>query len=403
MAGLPVVIVDSGGLPVTISETDLGSFPMEVAVNGFGIAVTIVASGGLPVTGIGSGPIIVLSSQTIAEDASLNDVIGTISLGGIVEDNWLDPITYTITADPDAKFDIDGDDLIVDDTLDFEDAESHSVTIQADNGTDDPITRTFAIIITNVIDDTNPDAFNLGGPVTDADLGGIYTTDEIEFAGMDGPGTLVMTGTMTDQQYRINGGTWTNYTVPFSVEVGEIAEFRGMASELEGTSATIIVTVGTTTDTFTVTTAEGIAELDTPTLDLQAASDDGASDTDNETTITTPSFDAVFPSGLLEDDHILVENNSVEVDDHTVTAGEAGGSTISLGLAALSVGEHSIRLKHTRGADESNWSTPLVVTIVSSGSGGSPIGLLLTLTYASGGSSTAGVPVGMLLVLTKAA
>lgn len=38
-----------------------------------------------------------------------------------------------------------------------------------------------------------------------------------------------------------------------------------------------------------------------------------------------------------------------------------------------------------------------------SGAGGSPIGLLLALTYASGGApSTAGEPIGLLFLLTKA-
>lgn len=48
--GLPVVIVASGGLPVTEVANAKGA-PVEVATNGFGIPVTLVASGGLPITG----------------------------------------------------------------------------------------------------------------------------------------------------------------------------------------------------------------------------------------------------------------------------------------------------------------------------------------------------------------
>jgi hypothetical protein len=44
----PVVIVASGGLPVTLATNGLG-LPYEEATNGFGVAVTFVASGGLPV------------------------------------------------------------------------------------------------------------------------------------------------------------------------------------------------------------------------------------------------------------------------------------------------------------------------------------------------------------------
>ena len=53
--GLPVVIVPSGGLPVTEATNGFG-LPVEIAANGFGIAVTIVASCGLPVIGTGGGP-----------------------------------------------------------------------------------------------------------------------------------------------------------------------------------------------------------------------------------------------------------------------------------------------------------------------------------------------------------
>ncbi len=41
--GFPVVIVPSGGLPVTEAANGLG-VPVSIAANGFGIAVTVVAS-----------------------------------------------------------------------------------------------------------------------------------------------------------------------------------------------------------------------------------------------------------------------------------------------------------------------------------------------------------------------
>ncbi|WP_434733773.1 FAD-dependent oxidoreductase [Rhizobium sp. YTUHZ044] len=57
--GIPVVIVPSGGIPVTEAPAGLGS-PVEIASNGIGTAVTIVASGGLPVNGSGGGgPVVV--------------------------------------------------------------------------------------------------------------------------------------------------------------------------------------------------------------------------------------------------------------------------------------------------------------------------------------------------------
>lgn len=46
--GWPVVIVDSGGIPVTPSLNGLGA-PISIAENGFGAAVTLVSQGGIPV------------------------------------------------------------------------------------------------------------------------------------------------------------------------------------------------------------------------------------------------------------------------------------------------------------------------------------------------------------------
>lgn len=64
--GWPIVIVPSGGLPVTEVTNGFGT-PVEVAANGYGFAVTIVASGGLPVIGTGGGA---APSFLLAEDGS---------------------------------------------------------------------------------------------------------------------------------------------------------------------------------------------------------------------------------------------------------------------------------------------------------------------------------------------
>lgn len=46
--GIPVIFVDSGGLPVTESTNGIG-WPVSISTNGFGRAVTLVASGGLAI------------------------------------------------------------------------------------------------------------------------------------------------------------------------------------------------------------------------------------------------------------------------------------------------------------------------------------------------------------------
>lgn len=94
------------------------------------------------------GPTIQLSAFTVAESASVATVIGTLSVI-----NGSGTYTFTITADPDSKFQIANDDeLQVAAALDYETATSHSVTIEADNGVDDPITRSFTVFVSNVFE-----------------------------------------------------------------------------------------------------------------------------------------------------------------------------------------------------------------------------------------------------------
>jgi hypothetical protein len=86
------------------------------------------------------GATIVLSGASVAEDAATGTLVGTLSVAG-----GSGSYTFSITADPDNKFALDGDDLELDATLDYETATFHTVTIEADNGVDDPISRTFSI------------------------------------------------------------------------------------------------------------------------------------------------------------------------------------------------------------------------------------------------------------------
>ena len=100
--------------------------------------------------GGGATPLLSLSATTIPEDATIGTVVGTLAVS-----NLPDGVTvtgYTITADPDSKFAIDGDELQTDAALDYETATSHSVTIEAALSAGDPISRTFAITVTNVFE-----------------------------------------------------------------------------------------------------------------------------------------------------------------------------------------------------------------------------------------------------------
>lgn len=91
---------------------------------------------------------ILLSSTSINEDASVGDLVATLSVV-----NGSGSYTFSITADPDSKFVLDLVDntrLELENTLDYETATSHQVTIEADNGVDDPISRTIPITVNDV-------------------------------------------------------------------------------------------------------------------------------------------------------------------------------------------------------------------------------------------------------------
>lgn len=95
---------------------------------------------------------IVLSSRHIAESASIGDVIGILYMAAAP-----DGITWTFTiesgGDPDGKFQIANDnELQVGDSLNYEVATSHSVTITATPSEGEPVARAIVILIDNVIE-----------------------------------------------------------------------------------------------------------------------------------------------------------------------------------------------------------------------------------------------------------
>lgn len=108
---------------------------------GLGLAITSRGTGG---GGGAPSPSIQLSASTIAEDADVGDAVGTLSVV-----NGSGSYTFTLTDDAGGLFDVDGAALEVAGALDFETAASHSITVEADNGVDAPISRVFSITVTD--------------------------------------------------------------------------------------------------------------------------------------------------------------------------------------------------------------------------------------------------------------
>ncbi|QIG72873.1 hypothetical protein EVB97_335 [Rhizobium phage RHph_Y65] len=106
---------------------------------------------------------IYLSNATIFENSLNNSVIGHLSITG-GQANYI----FTKIDDPDNKFSLVNKTLRLSGSLDFETNSSHTVTIQADNGIDFPVIRTFTINVVNTIE-------GVLGPTT-----GTLTIDDLE-------------------------------------------------------------------------------------------------------------------------------------------------------------------------------------------------------------------------------
>lgn len=110
----------------------------------------------------GGGPRIVITASSILESAVSGSTVGVLSVVG-----GTGTYTFTKTADPDSKFALAGTNnanLNTAAALDYETATSHSVTISASNGVDDPIVRVFNIGVLNV--NEQPDLGALSVPAS---------------------------------------------------------------------------------------------------------------------------------------------------------------------------------------------------------------------------------------------
>lgn len=135
----PIVIVPTGGIPITEATNGLG-MPVTVAANGFGIPVTIVPSGGMPVVG---SQLIQLSNVTIPGTATIGTTIGALSVL-----NGSGSYTYTLTSNPGGLFAISGANLNVAASLS---PGSFPITVHADNGAGSVLDMTFLITVTGVV------------------------------------------------------------------------------------------------------------------------------------------------------------------------------------------------------------------------------------------------------------
>ena len=92
-----------------------------------------------------------LSNSSVIETSSIGATVGNLtSVGGT------GPFVFTITDDPDSKFSINGNDLELGDTLDFDIANEHNVTIRVEDANNKTFDKTFII---SVIENINVNNF----------------------------------------------------------------------------------------------------------------------------------------------------------------------------------------------------------------------------------------------------
>jgi hypothetical protein len=222
---------------------------------GIGISLELKPYGS---AGAVAEPRISLSSDTLAEGASGRKV------GDLSVVNGSGSYTFSITADPDNKFTIaNGDELTLDNAIDYETATSHLVTIQADNGVDTPISRQFTITVTDV-DDTAP-------TITSANSGSIAENAQLAFALTANESvTWSITGGADQARFEISGSTlrWAsngtkNYESPDDADTNNAYVVQVTATDGAGNTTNQTVTI-TVTDvaspTITSSNTASVAE-----------------------------------------------------------------------------------------------------------------------------------------------
>jgi hypothetical protein len=198
-------------------------------------------------TAYATGPAIALSNFTVAENATIGTTIGTLSVVG-----GTGTYSFTLTDSAGGKFTTagtNGTNLNTAGALDYETATFHMLMVSATNGVD-TIVQPVAITVTNVVEDTTPNAFSFTD-VTGATTSTAYESNAITVAGIDGPATMTITG----GEYQINGGTWASTST--TVVATNTVKVRGTSSPSGLTAVNVVLTIGGVSDTYTITTASG--------------------------------------------------------------------------------------------------------------------------------------------------
>lgn len=103
--------------------------------------------------------------------------------------------------------------------------------------------------------DRTPSAFTIAS-VTDAELNAVTGSEPVTISGITGSVPISVEDAF-DAEYRINAGGWT--ALPGSVEAGDTVAVRLLSANAYTFERVVILTVGTVTEPFSVTTGEPVS------------------------------------------------------------------------------------------------------------------------------------------------
>lgn len=191
-------------------------------------------------------PTIQFTAGVVLESASVGDDVGTASVPGTTG-----TASYSLTDSAGGKFSINSSSGLVEvaGALDYETATSHNITIAVSGVTPSVSNATFAISITNVIEDSTPSAFSFVD-ITNAALSTVYESNAITVAAIEAQATPAIT--ITGGEYSVNGGTYTSSAG--TVTLGDSVTVRCTSSGSNSTAVNVALTIGGVSDTYTVTT-----------------------------------------------------------------------------------------------------------------------------------------------------
>jgi len=183
--------------------------------------------------------------------------------GALDKNAATDPITTVSDTDP-AVFDISdavqslitnsGNQIILSPTL-F-DGDGGFRFFAKSTGTDGTRPEVAISYSVGTVDDTDPDQITFTDQAGVA-LSTVTTSNAIAIAGIDAAAPISIVG----GEYSINGGAFTSASG--TITVGQTVAVRGTSSASNSTDVDVVLTIGTITDTFTITTATASLFTDT--------------------------------------------------------------------------------------------------------------------------------------------